>query len=82
MDEDEDDDFGGSGGKGRGAAHKEDSELFINEVIELLQIALKKNLESSNIILEINSRKHANNIQIDDLCFYLAKAMLVLPISS
>ena len=32
------------------------------------------------MILEINSCKHANNIQIDDLCYYVAKALFELPL--
>lgn len=61
--------------------HEEDVELFLSEVHELLQEAIKTNMDPSNLILEINGRKHANNIQIDDLNFYLAKAILNLPVS-
>ncbi|CAF0972451.1 unnamed protein product [Brachionus calyciflorus] len=61
-------------------AHEDETETFFKEVVSLLRSALKENLESSNVILEINSRKHANGIQIDDVCYYLAKAVLDLPI--
>lgn len=60
----------------------EEVEVFLSEVKELLHEALKINMDPSNLILEINGRKHANNIQIDDLNFYLARALLNLPISS
>ncbi len=44
------------------------------------QQGLKNNLNPDNLILEINSCKHANNIQIDDLCYFLTKALLNLPV--
>lgn len=62
------------------ATHHEDSDIFLSETIDSLQRGLKQNLDPDNIILEVNSSKHANNIQIDDLCYYLARALLYLPI--
>lgn len=61
--------------------HDHDSQLFFNEVILILKRSLRENLDPNNSILEINSCKHANNIQIDDLCYYFAKALFYLPIS-
>ena len=58
----------------------EDDDIFFNEVIELLRRGLKENLDTDNVILEINSSKHANNIQIDDVCYYVARALLYLPV--
>lgn len=58
----------------------EDHQTFLNETGEILQRGLKQNLNPDNVILEINSCKHANNIQIDDLCYFLTKAILKLPI--
>ena len=43
---------------------QEDTEIFFNEVIEIIERGLKQNLDSKNVILEINSSKHANNIQV------------------
>ena len=60
--------------------HEEDHDIFFTETIEILKRGLKENLNPDNLILEINSCKHANNIQIDDLCYYLAKAVLNLPL--
>ena len=57
----------------------EDHETFLSETIEILKRGLKENLKADNLILEINSCKHANNIQIDDLCYFLTKAVLKLP---
>jgi len=58
----------------------EDHFTFLNETTEILKRGLKNNLNPDNLILEINSCKHANNIQIDDLCYFLTKALLNLPI--
>jgi len=58
----------------------EDHQTFLNETGEILQRGLKQNLNPDNVILEINSCKHANNIQIDDLCYFLTKAILKLPV--
>ena len=43
---------------------QEDTEIFFNEVIEIIERGLKQNLDPKNVILEINSSKHANNIQV------------------
>jgi len=58
----------------------EDHVTFLNETTEILKRGLKNNLNPDNLILEINSCKHANNIQIDDLCYFLTKALLNLPV--
>lgn len=78
---DEDDDDGELADKtDKGDFLEEEARLFFNEVVESLELALNKNISADSTILEINSRKHANNIQIDELCYYLGKAMLYLPI--
>lgn len=61
--------------------NQEDIEIFFNEVLEILERGLKQNLDPGYVILEINSSKHANNIQIDDVCYFVAKAVLYLPIA-
>lgn len=82
SDEDEDEYVGdASAGLAEGSKiADEDHETFMNETIEILKRGLKENLKADNLILEINSCKHANNIQIDDLCYFLSKAVLNLPI--
>jgi translation initiation factor eIF-2B subunit epsilon len=57
----------------------EDTDIFYSEVIDLLKRGLKDNFDQNNVILEINSSKHANNIQIDDVSYYVAKALFHLP---
>ena len=47
--------------------NQDDTEIFFNEVVEILERGLKQNLDSENIVLEINSCKHANNIQVLEL---------------
>ena len=47
--------------------NQEDIEIFFNEVLEILERGLKQNLDPGYVILEINSSKHANNIQTDDM---------------
>jgi len=59
---------------------EEDSEIFFNEASEILIRGFKQNLNMENVILEINSCKHAHAIQIEDLCYYLVKAMFNLPL--
>lgn len=75
LDEDDNED------QSRSKIHQhEDTDIFLNEVLDLLKRGLKENLDNDNVILEINSSKHANNIQIDDVCYYLTRAVLYLPI--
>ncbi|RNA07951.1 Translation initiation factor eIF-2B subunit epsilon [Brachionus plicatilis] len=62
--------------------HVEETETFFVEVVDSLKRAIRESLESQNIVLEINGRKHANGIQIDDTCYYLAKAIFYLPIAT
>jgi translation initiation factor eIF-2B subunit epsilon len=83
---DSDDEFrpksGGASAKAKSkvTSPQENTEIFYNEVVELLERGLKLNLDPNNIILEINSSKHANNVVIDEVCYYVAKAVLSLPI--
>jgi translation initiation factor eIF-2B subunit epsilon len=60
--------------------NEEDTEIFVNEATEILKRGFKENLNLENVILEINSCKHAHDIQIDDLCYYLVKVMFNLPL--
>lgn len=53
---------------------------FLTEVDELLREAIKTNMDPTNLILQINGSALANNVQIDDLNFFLAKAIFNLPI--
>ena len=60
--------------------NEEDSEIFFNETTEILIRGFKENLKLENVVLEINSCKHAHDIQIDDLCYYLVRTMFNLPL--
>lgn len=60
----------------------EETDTFFVEVVDSLQRAIRDKLAPNNIILEINGRKHANGIQIDEACYYLAKAIFYLPIAN
>lgn len=60
----------------------EETETFYVEVVDSLKRAIRERLAPNNIILEINGRKHANGIQIDDACYFLAKAIFYLPIAT
>ena len=78
--DEETDDQHGKASHSKSAHNEEDSEIFFNETSEILIRGFKENLNMENVILEINSCKHAHAIQIEDLCYYLVKAMFNLPL--
>ncbi|GFQ71407.1 translation initiation factor eIF-2B subunit epsilon [Trichonephila clavata] len=57
----------------------DDVSQFYREVLDSLQRACDENVNSANIILEINSSKHAYNISIKEVVSVLVKALLKLP---
>lgn len=59
--------------------NEEDAEIFVGEASEIVKRGLVENLNVDNVILEINSCKHAHNIQIDDLNYYLVRVILNMP---
>jgi carbonic anhydrase/acetyltransferase-like protein (isoleucine patch superfamily) len=61
-------------------SHDEDVDIFYKEVLSILIRGLKQNLNNDNLILEINSCKHAYNINLEDMCYFLSKALFKLPL--
>ncbi|GFV67952.1 translation initiation factor eIF-2B subunit epsilon [Trichonephila clavipes] len=53
--------------------------INVLEVLDSLQRACDENVNAANIILEINSSKHAYNISIKEVVSVLVKALLKLP---
>lgn len=57
----------------------DDTALFFSEVLESLQRTVEENVKVDNLILEVNSSKHAYNISIQELNELVVKAVLELP---
>lgn len=57
----------------------DDSELCYKELIKNLKRSILENVSTQNVILEMNSAKHAYGIQIRELHILLMKALLDLP---
>lgn len=53
-------------------------ELLITEFKRTLERAQTNNYPIENTVLEINSLKHAYNVSVEDLCFFLTKSLLDL----
>lgn len=58
---------------------RKDEENFLREVLESLQRGYEEQIANNNLVLEVNSSKHAWNISIEDLQATLARALLLLP---
>lgn len=54
-------------------------EAFMSEVLESLLRGFEETIENENLVLEVNSSKHAYNIGIDDVNSTIARALLLLP---
>ncbi|ESP01810.1 hypothetical protein LOTGIDRAFT_225095, partial [Lottia gigantea] len=63
-----------------GDLEDKDSAMFYSELIDTLKRAKEENIKSDNVILEINSLKHAYNISINDVNMSVVKAVLDLPL--
>ncbi|XP_071844237.1 translation initiation factor eIF2B subunit epsilon-like [Apostichopus japonicus] len=57
----------------------DDTALFFFEVLESIQRTMEENVKVDNLILEVNSSKHAYNISIQELNQLVMKAVLELP---
>lgn len=57
----------------------DDEEAFLCEVLDSLVRGFEETIENENLILEVNSSKHAYNIGIDDVYSTIGKAILLLP---
>jgi len=62
-----------------GESLMDDDEAFLCEVVDSLVRGYEETIENENLILEINSSKHAYNISISDVNSTLARAILMLP---
>jgi hypothetical protein len=57
----------------------DDDEVFFSEVLDSLIRGYEEAIKNENLVLEVNSSKHAYNIGIDDVYATIAKALLSLP---
>lgn len=57
----------------------DDDEAFLWEVLDSLVRGYEETIENENLVLEVNSSKHAYNISIRDVYSTIAKALLLLP---
>lgn len=57
----------------------DDDEAFLSEVVDSLVRGYEETIQNENLVLEVNSSKHAYNISIDDVYSTIAKALLSLP---
>lgn len=57
----------------------EEDEKFFNEVLDSLIRGYEEGIVNENLVLEVNSSKHAYNISIDDVFSTIARAILSLP---
>lgn len=56
----------------------DDTDLFFKEVLESLQRGIEENIKPENLILEINSSKHAYNVTITDVIELTVRALLTI----
>ncbi|XP_067944044.1 translation initiation factor eIF2B subunit epsilon-like [Watersipora subatra] len=80
------DDLSEEGSEGSGAAEMTDDELltsdtdlFYSELLDAFQRASAEKISAENIILDINSLKHAYNIQINEVNHMIMQAVLDRP---
>lgn len=57
----------------------DDDEAFLAEVLDSLVRGYEEAIENENLVLEVNSSKHAYNVSIDDVYSSIVKALLMLP---
>ncbi|XP_050362996.1 translation initiation factor eIF-2B subunit epsilon [Nymphalis io] len=58
----------------------EDTNIFLQEVIDSLARGYEDNLKCDYLILEINSSRYAYNIQLHEVNFFVVRALLSMPI--
>ncbi|VVC89134.1 unnamed protein product [Leptidea sinapis] len=58
----------------------EDTNIFLQEVVDSLARGYEDKLKCDYLILEINSSRYAYNIQLHEVNFFVVKALLSLPI--
>ncbi|XP_064608515.1 translation initiation factor eIF2B subunit epsilon-like [Liolophura sinensis] len=73
------DSFSEEGMSPSGSPPPDDSRLFYTEVLDTMERAKEENISTENTILEINSLKHAYNINIHDVNILVMKAVIEFP---
>lgn len=58
----------------------DDTNMFLNEVIDSLARGYEEKLKCDYLILEINSSRYAYNIQLHEVNFYVVRALLSMPV--
>lgn len=58
----------------------EDTNIFLQEVIDSLARGYEEKLKCDYLILEINSSRYAYNIQLNEVNFFVVRALLSMPI--
>lgn len=57
----------------------DDEEAFLIEVLDSLVRGYEEAIVNENLVLEVNSSKHAYNVSIEDVYSTIAKALILLP---
>lgn len=57
----------------------DDEDLFLHEVLDSLVRGYEETIQNKNLVLEVNSSKHAYYISIDDVYETIAHSLLMLP---
>ncbi|XP_030032331.2 translation initiation factor eIF-2B subunit epsilon [Manduca sexta] len=60
----------------------DDTNIFLQEVIDSLARGYEEKLKCDYLILEINSSRYAYNIQLHEVNFFVVKALLSIPVIS
>ncbi|ELU00049.1 hypothetical protein CAPTEDRAFT_153443 [Capitella teleta] len=65
---------------GRNSPEATESDMFLEEVIGTLERGIAENISTENIVLEVNSLKHAYGIQIKEVNMLVTQGVLDLPL--
>lgn len=77
SDSEDDEEEGEGGGKGNFAP--DDGQIFLGEVIESIKRGYEKKNNPDFLILEINSSRYAYNMSLNEVNFYVVKAIFHMP---
>ncbi|XP_047023506.1 translation initiation factor eIF-2B subunit epsilon [Helicoverpa zea] len=58
----------------------DDTNIFLQEVIDSLARGYEEKLKNDYLILEINSSRYAYNIQLNEVNFFVVRALLSIPV--
>ncbi|XP_073997537.1 eukaryotic translation initiation factor 2B subunit epsilon [Rhodnius prolixus] len=62
----------------RGSPVQEDTNLFYNEVVDSLLRGYEDKLPCDNLVLELNSSRFAYNVSVNEVNYYVVKAIVTL----